>query len=157
MDRNTLHGVALIAFVGLATAASVAMAQGPGGGGMGPCGGMGSGAMMLDWFDDDGDGKVTLQEFQAGHAERFAAMDANSDGKVTPDEFQAPPKPPAQTRVQRMFRRMDANGDGVITQDEFEKRSEAQFERFDLNGDKVITVDEIQHRMALGRNTSRRN
>ncbi|QLH38519.1 MAG: EF-hand domain-containing protein [Defluviicoccus sp.] len=104
---------------------------------------------MLEWLDEDGDGTVTLEEFQAGHAERFAEMDANGDGKITPDEFKTPPKP-KETRMQRMFRRLDANKDGVVTLDEFEKRSEVKFERFDLNGDKVITTEEMQQVMMRG-------
>ena len=83
-----------------------------GGGMMGPgmmggrmMGGMGSGhhdwnrghdifgpvmmRMMFSLMDADGDGKLSLQEFQAAHERIFKAMDADHDGTVTLEEMQA--------------------------------------------------------------------
>jgi EF hand domain-containing protein len=43
--------------------------------------------MMFSLMDADGDGKLSLQEFQAAHERIFKAMDANKDGFVTLDEM----------------------------------------------------------------------
>jgi hypothetical protein len=44
--------------------------------------------MMFSLMDADGDGKLSLQEFQAAHERIFKAMDANKDGFVTLEEMQ---------------------------------------------------------------------
>lgn len=45
--------------------------------------------MIFALMDTDGDGKISLQEFQAAHERIFRAMDANKDGFVTFEEMQA--------------------------------------------------------------------
>ncbi len=57
---------------------------------------MGSGGAMpgimmriiFSLMDSDGDGTISLQEFQAAHERIFKAMDANKDGRLTPEEMQ---------------------------------------------------------------------
>ena len=71
-----------------------------GGGMMGPVKGsgmIGGGVMgppsimraMFALMDADGDGTISLQEFQAAHERIFKAMDSNKDGKLTLEEMQA--------------------------------------------------------------------
>jgi EF hand len=58
---------------------------------MGP-GSMGHSMMMRMLFammDSDGDGTVSLQEFQAAHERMFKAMDANKDSRLSLEEIQA--------------------------------------------------------------------
>ena len=52
---------------------------------------MGSMAMRIIFslMDADGDGTVSLQEFQAAHERIFKAMDADHDGTVSFEEMQA--------------------------------------------------------------------
>ena len=45
--------------------------------------------MMFALMDADGDGTISLQEFQAAHERIFKAMDSNKDGKLTLEETQA--------------------------------------------------------------------
>jgi EF hand len=43
--------------------------------------------LIFSLMDADGDGKLTLQEWQAAHERIFKAMDTNHDGTVTMDEM----------------------------------------------------------------------
>jgi Ca2+-binding EF-hand superfamily protein len=45
--------------------------------------------MLFALMDSDGDGTVSLPEFQAAHERMFKAMDANKDGHLTLEEIQA--------------------------------------------------------------------
>jgi EF hand domain-containing protein len=66
-------------------------------GGMMGRGKMGGGAMgppimlrmMFALMDGDGDGTISLSEFQVAHERIFKAMDSNKDGRLTQEEMQA--------------------------------------------------------------------
>ena len=44
--------------------------------------------IIFSLMDSDGDGTISLQEFQAAHERIFKAMDANKDGRLTLEEMQ---------------------------------------------------------------------
>jgi hypothetical protein len=44
---------------------------------------------MLEKIDTDKDGKISKQEWQAHHDERFAELDADKDGAISQEEFKA--------------------------------------------------------------------
>jgi Ca2+-binding EF-hand superfamily protein len=44
---------------------------------------------MIGQVNSNKDGKISLQEFQAGPLATFNKLDANKDGTVTPQEIQA--------------------------------------------------------------------
>jgi hypothetical protein len=55
-------------------------------------GAMGGGMMMRMMFslmDADGDGSISLQEFQAAHERIFKGIDQNKDGRITMEEMQS--------------------------------------------------------------------
>lgn len=43
--------------------------------------------MMFALMDADGDGTISLSEFQVAHERIFKAMDTNKDGKLTMEEM----------------------------------------------------------------------
>jgi hypothetical protein len=45
--------------------------------------------IIFTLMDTDGDGTISLQEFQAAHERIFKAMDTNKDGHLTLEEMQA--------------------------------------------------------------------
>ena len=68
------------------------MGRGMMGGGMMGGAAMGPPVMMRMIFslmDSDGDGTISLQEFQAAHERIFKGMDSNKDGRLTQEEMQA--------------------------------------------------------------------
>jgi hypothetical protein len=67
------------------------MGRGMMGGGRMGSSGMASPMMFRMMFAlmDDGDGEISLQEFQAAHERIFKAMDRNKNGQLTQEEMQA--------------------------------------------------------------------
>ena len=57
-----------------------------GGGAMGPPTML---RMMFALMDGDGDGTISLTEFQVAHERIFKAIDSNKDGRLTQEEMQA--------------------------------------------------------------------
>ena len=78
MDRNTNYGRAWRRNPGSAPGTMSFGLMGVGGPGMV--------RMMMILMDSDGDGAVSLQEFQAGHERMYKAMDADKDGRLTLEE-----------------------------------------------------------------------
>lgn len=130
------------------------------------------GGGMLQRLDTDGDGLVSLQEFEAAGAARFATLDADGDGRISAEEFAAGRRGPARAaadqasgprdehRAARMqqfreqrFASMDTDGDGYISRAEFDAPRAARFSALDANGDGVIDADEqaARHGMRDGK------
>lgn len=102
-------------------------------------------------LDANGDGSVTLEEFQAPRLDaihqRFTELDANSDGSLSPEEFGAQ----ALARLQRRFTALDSNHDGVLSADELSAarqrgpRGRGGFaSRIDTDGDGAWSFTELQ-------------
>lgn len=107
-------------------------------------------------MDTDGDGVVSLAEFQARRAEvaeeRFTRLDGNGDGLLTSEEL-------AARRGRGEHRgfdpgEIDTDGDGAISLSELQSvrpgMTEERFARMDSNGDGVIAGDERSQRRGHG-------
>ncbi len=113
-------------------------------------------------LDANGDGVVTLQEFESRAVARFDKTDVNKDGKVTPEErkaafeaFKAERKAKGEhaNRGPRKFRgergekgprgeRPEANK--TFTKAELTSKVKARFSKLDKNGDGKLTEDEMK-------------
>lgn len=115
------------------------------------------GQWMLQHYDADGDGMITLQEFQAAGDAIFARLDTDGDGRLSADELAAAGRAwgrpgrddqPREPRSTRRFAHMDADGDGYVTRAEFDAARMARFNALDVNGNGVIDADELPTRGA---------
>lgn len=106
-------------------------------------------------LDTDGNGELTVEEFQARGEARFAAADTNGDGALSAAEVTAAATARSEERVARMaarmMERMDADQDGLITQAEMTAaregrggpRVERMIERMDTDGSGTVSADEF--------------
>ncbi|MGB0439290.1 MAG: EF-hand domain-containing protein [Paracoccaceae bacterium] len=101
-------------------------------------------------LDANGDGQLTVAEFETAAAARFAAADTDGNGALSPDELSAQAQRDVsdrmQRRIDRMVSRMDENGDGALSMDEMRPRGpgpERMIKRMDENGDGTISQEEF--------------
>ena len=74
-------------------------------------------------MDNDQDGRIALDEYQAWMSYAFQGMDRNDDGILTPDELPGGRGPPISLVEHRdtlaeRFRYQDADGDGFLNAQE---------------------------------------
>ena len=93
--------------------------------------------------DANGDGKLSLGEYQAARLARVMQADKNGDGKISLEEWLARP---AAARMKgdpsAIFKQRDANGDGFIDAAEAETLAKQRFDLVDVNHDGAITDEE---------------
>ena len=114
-------------------------------------------------LDANGDGKVTLAEFQAGRGgQMMERLDANKDGKLSRDEFSAMRKAKAKAKAKtkteasapatakagkgadRMWSRVDADNDGFLSRGEMDGLMAHRFKRMDADNDGALTMTELK-------------
>jgi Ca2+-binding EF-hand superfamily protein len=111
------------------------------------------GGGMIQQMDKDGDGAVSLKEFEAAHAERFKVMDVNKDGKVSAEELDSQHqemrghmKGMRHMSFEQHFDAADANHDGALSKEEAKEGMPILYARFDendANKDGKISKDEV--------------
>jgi Ca2+-binding EF-hand superfamily protein len=103
--------------------------------------------------DSDGDGKLTLAEFQTMTKERLMRADASADDRISFEEWKArPASAKAKGDPSRIFRRIDANGDGFVDAAEVDSVLKRRFDRIDANADGAISQEELSARRAAAEN-----
>lgn len=106
-------------------------------------------------LDANGDGKVTLSEFQAGRGvQMMARLDADKDGKLSKDEFSALRKAKAEgagktagrggKMADRMWSKVDADNDGFVSKAEMDGFLATRFKRMDADNDGTLTMAELK-------------
>ena len=100
---------------------------------------------MFQRLDQDGDGRISFEEFEmrGNGRDRLKHADTDGDGNLSRAEMQAQVAEKAGRDAERANRRFDAgdlNKDDVITRDE---GRQAAFSKMDGNADGYISRDEL--------------
>lgn len=107
----------------------------------------------LDTDDDNLLSETELQPGIMGKFGRMGHfifwLDSDGDGTITLEEFQAHPIEGANSCREAKFSRLDNDGDGVITQAEFIDNVPL-FDRFDADEDGIITLEELEQPLSRG-------
>ena len=76
----------------------------------------------------------------------MAEFDQNGDGRLTLEEYQALWMAAMRERMVDRFQEHDDDGDGLVTIEEFAEPFDRVILRFDRNGDGELTLDEVRRR-----------
>jgi len=120
---------------------------GMGGHGMGGRGGMHD--MMLG-FDANEDGKLSQEEIDQGRANQLKKFDKDGDGTLSLAEYEALWLDVMNERMVDRFQQHDADGDGKVTPEEFGERFANMVKYMDSNGDGMIDESDMRGRHGKG-------
>ncbi|MEM1375934.1 MAG: EF-hand domain-containing protein [Pseudomonadota bacterium] len=116
-----------------------------------------NGQARFERIDVDGNGQVTLAEFQSRMLERFSEADANNDGLVTKAELEeVMDGRRAERRIRGLLGMFDINRDEQVSLDELNNRQQKMFALADLDDSGFVTEEEMpMQRFAGGRGFGR--
>jgi hypothetical protein len=93
--------------------------------------------------DTNGDGRLSLTEFQTVTLKRLMRADKDADGKLSLQEWLArPTAAKAKNDPTKQFNRLDANKDSQLDTAEIEELAKRRFAALDKNADGSITDGE---------------
>ncbi|MDZ7923390.1 MAG: hypothetical protein U5M23_04885 [Marinagarivorans sp.] len=98
---------------------------------------------LMAKYDSNGDSAITAEEISQKRERMFSAMDDDGDGIVSLDEYELLDVKKRALIVKSRFAKLDKNGDGQLTDDEYVGYY-GSFGAFDLDGDGNITSAEMK-------------
>ncbi|SFK06863.1 EF-hand domain-containing protein [Celeribacter neptunius] len=93
-------------------------------------------------YDANGDGVITLAEFQALQKDSFKSLDSDGNGTVIVAELQALPAAQGRNVSGKRLMARDLDGNGAVTEAEFLSQAPG-FQRADRNNDGVLAGKEL--------------
>lgn len=110
-------------------------------------------AGFLEIYDQDGNGEVTLAEFEADRKAKFSETDSNRDGWLSSEEYMLEfenrlDRQIKQVRTSRIkqahirFAALDTDKNANLTLQEFSTSGDRIFKGWDTNQDGFVTADE---------------
>jgi Ca2+-binding EF-hand superfamily protein len=115
---------------------------------------------MIERYDTDKNGSVTLEEYLTADEDRFGSADADDDGFVTADELEAARQKRGEERRQSRLEGIDTDKDGRVSLAEAEAaavdRARKRFERMDADKDGFISMAEMSERRSRADASPRR-
>jgi len=107
--------------------------------------GRGHGAMrFFEHFDANKDGAVTQAEIDQTRADRLKRFDTDGDGKLSLKEYEALWLDFMRERMVGRFQRLDRDGDATVTLQEFTDRTKNIVMWMDTDDDGKVTVQELK-------------
>ena len=105
---------------------------------------------FIEFYDTNGDGKVTLDEIVADQARLIGAIDVDGDKTLSVAEVKRRGRLLRMWRTTTLFDLLDANGDGKLSAEEVSAPTKRWFKRYDTNGDGVMEASELPERRWRG-------
>jgi Ca2+-binding EF-hand superfamily protein len=118
----------------------------------GPGAGRGGGMRgMLTAYDANEDGKLSQEEIDQGRANQLKKFDKDGDGALSLPEYEALWLDAMRDRMVDRFQDHDDNGDGKVTAEEFGERFAGMVKFMDTNDDGVLDQQDMQNRHGEGK------